>query len=103
MAEETTEVMLTVDGLVYRAPAGVITGAELRAIPHPPIPPDRDLWLDLVDAPDQLVLDNVSVAVEEGLRLFTTPRTIMMGTTHSRVSGLVVTPFSHTFGKEVDP
>lgn len=77
--DEAREVTITIDRLAYTVEARAMLGCDIRAIPHPPIPPDRDLWLNVPSGPDRLVNDNEPVEMEDGFRLFTTPRSITAG------------------------
>ena len=68
-----------IDKKRYRAPKDKMTGTELRALAEPPIGADRDLWLDVVDALDDLVQDDVEVDLDRCDRFFTVPRLITPG------------------------
>jgi len=71
---------IQIDHKPYKAPKSPMTGAELRALPSPPIGPDQDLFL-VVPGPedDRLVGDNDSVELKEGTHFYTAPTTINPG------------------------
>lgn len=69
-----------IDKRRYRAPKELMTGAELRALADPPVGPDRDLWLDVVDALDDLVGDETVIDLDRCDRFFTVPKLITPGT-----------------------
>ena len=79
MTEEPNEVTISIDGLTYRLTSSVLTAGQIRLLPHPPIEHDRDLWLVKAEEPDELLADEDQVALEDGLRLFTAPRSITAG------------------------
>lgn len=56
-----------------------ITGAAVRALPNPPIGPDRDLYLVVPGGEDQLVGETESVAIKPGTRFMSVPRHITPG------------------------
>ena len=76
---DASEVTVVIDGLSYRVARGVRPAISIRAIPHPPIPPNRDLWLEVPDASDRPLTDQESVELTEGVHFFTAPQTIMAG------------------------
>lgn len=56
-----------------------MTGAELRQVPAPPIPPDRDLYEVIPGQQDRLIEDTSVVGIQDGLRFFTAPHHINPG------------------------
>lgn len=70
---------IQIDRTHYKVPRNRITGAELRNIPAPPIPPDRDLFEVIPGRPDRKVGDEDRILVRDGLRFFTAPNTINPG------------------------
>lgn len=78
-APNKSEVNVVIDGLPYRVHAGVIRAAQLRAIPHPPIGHERDLWLEVPDGTDRFLSDDEQIALGDGMHLFTAPQTITAG------------------------
>lgn len=55
------------------------TGAQLRALPTPPIGPDRDLFEVVPGHPDRKITDTDTVEMKSGLRFFTAPAHINPG------------------------
>lgn len=56
------------------------TGAELRALPKPPVGPDRDLWLEVPGPePDQLIEPDTVLELRDGMHFFTAPSHITPG------------------------
>ena len=70
---------IQIDRTHYEVSRNRITGAELRNIPTPPIPPDRDLFEVIPGRPDRKVGDEDRILVRDGLRFFTAPNTINPG------------------------
>ncbi len=56
-----------------------IDGAQLRCLPKPPIPRERDLFQVVPGHPDLKIKDDDTVQVHDGLRFFTAPSTINPG------------------------
>jgi hypothetical protein len=56
-----------------------MSGAELRALPSPDVPADRDLWRDVPDKRDVKVQDEDIVHLKDGMRFFTAPGRINPG------------------------
>ena len=56
-----------------------LTGAQLRQVPSPPIPPERDLFQVIPGRPDEKIKDDDTVQIHDGLRFFTAPNTINPG------------------------
>lgn len=82
MNEPTTEqpdYLVRIDGLEYRIASPVLTTAEIRALPHPPIGADRDLWLVRQDGSDEFLTDEEQVVVADDASIFTAPRAINPG------------------------
>ena len=57
-----------------------LTGAELRALPTPPIGPDRDLFEVVPGGSDRKIEPTEVVEMRHGLRFFTAPAQINPGT-----------------------
>ena len=55
------------------------TGAQLRALPNPPIGPDRDLFEVVPGGSDEKIADTQEVKMRDGLRFFTAPAQINPG------------------------
>jgi Multiubiquitin len=73
------KVPILIDGNRYIAPQRTMTGAQLRALPTPPIAEDRDLWLDVDGGLDRIIEDNESVDLDPQMRFFTVPKVINPG------------------------
>ena len=71
--------VIIIDDASYEAPTNPMTGSELRALVDPPIPPDRDLWLEKREGHDELIKDTKGVHLRTGDRFFSTPRHINPG------------------------
>lgn len=56
-----------------------MTGEELRRVPTPPIPTDRDLYEVRPGEQDRLIEDTTVVEITDGLRFFTAPHHINPG------------------------
>lgn len=70
---------ILIDGQKVIAPSRRMTGAELRALPKPPVGQDRDLWLDAAGDLDELIADDRVVELHPQMRFFTVPRIINPG------------------------
>ena len=69
-----------IDEAKYDAPAIRMTGAELRALPQPPIGADRDLWLEIPGPKDDvLIRPEDTYEVKPGSKYYTAPSTINPG------------------------
>jgi len=77
------KVQIFIDGTKYKAPIEDMTGKQLRALAKPPVAEDRDLWLDIVDALDELVEGGRVVHLEEKMRFFSVPKVINPGRSES--------------------
>ena len=71
---------IRIDREQYKWPDEKISGAQLRRLPSPPIPPERDLFQVIPGRPDLKIKDDDTVEVHDGLRFFTAPSTINPGT-----------------------
>jgi len=69
-----------IDEIKYDAPSREMTGQALREIPKPPVPSDRDLWLE-VPGPshDGLIRPEKTFEVRPGSHYYTAPSTINPG------------------------
>jgi hypothetical protein len=70
---------ILIDGNQYLAPNREMTGAQIRALPSPPISADRDLWLDVRGGLDKLVGDTEEVRLHPEMCFFTVPKVINPG------------------------
>jgi hypothetical protein len=57
------------------------TGAQLRALPHPAIGPELDLFEVVPGGSDEKIADTQEVKMRDGLRFFTAPAQINPGST----------------------
>jgi hypothetical protein len=82
MSEEKHEhdkFSIQIDRNRYEVEMNVLTGAELRALPTPDVPLDRDLF-EVVPGGTDLKLEPTSqVTIRDGLRFFTAPGHINPG------------------------
>ena len=85
-AEHTTgtkrdeKVTIHIDKQRYKVDEERITAEALRAIPQPPVGPDRDLYLETQGPGDDVLIEPGStIVLEEGMRFFTAPSTITPG------------------------
>ncbi len=72
--------IIQIDRAKYEWAEEKIDGAQLRRLPEPPIPPERDLFQVVPGHPDLKIKDDDTVRVHDGLRFFTAPSTINPGT-----------------------
>ena len=70
---------IQIDRATYTLTENRLTGADLRRIPEPPIPPDRDLFEIVPGHPDRKVENDDRILITDGLRFFTAPNTINPG------------------------
>lgn len=76
---EIETITIRIDRVVYEVTARKMTGTELRALPSPDVPADRDLWRDVPDKRDVKVQDEDVVRLHDGTRFFTAPGRINPG------------------------
>ena len=73
---------IQIDRVHFTVHKSTMTGAELRALPTPPIGPDRDLF-EVVPGGADRKIENVDVVrMRNGLRFFTAPSHINPGATN---------------------
>jgi Multiubiquitin len=70
---------IQIDRVRYTVTQHVMTGAQLRALPNPPVPADRDLYEVRPGGDDLLIGDDQKVEMRDGLRFFTAPGRINPG------------------------
>jgi hypothetical protein len=70
---------IQIDRAHYTVHQRKMTGAELRRVTGPPIPPDRDLYEVRPGERDLLIEDATVVEIQDGLRFFTAPHHINPG------------------------
>lgn len=68
----------------FKVEQHVMTGAELRALPNPPIPASRDLLLVVPGGLDKVVEDGDQIDIKDGLHLVTAPREVTPGANRGR-------------------
>jgi hypothetical protein len=70
---------IQIDRVHYTVHAEKMTGEQLRHVPKPPIPADRDLYEVRPGEQDRLIGNDEEVHVRDGLRFFTAPHHINPG------------------------
>lgn len=78
-ASHERKINIQIDRVHYQVEASSMTGAQLRALPAAPIPPDRDLFLVVPGGSDKKISDDESVPLHNGARFFTAPGQINPG------------------------
>ena len=73
------EFHIQIDRVHFATREAVLKGAQLRALPTPHIPADRDLYQIRPGESDLPVADADEVAMHDGLRFFTAPKQINPG------------------------
>lgn len=73
------KIKVHIDRELFDAPGPETTGAGLRALPTPPIGPERDLYEIRPGQNDNLVEDGDTVRLRPGQRFFTAPGRINPG------------------------
>ena len=77
--EDDKSYTIQIDRTEYVVKENRLTGTDLREIPTPPIPPDRDLFQIIPGRPDEKIENDDRVLITDGLRFFTAPNTINPG------------------------
>ena len=70
---------IQIDRTRYEVIEDKLSGTQLRQVPSPPIPPERDLFQVIPGHPDKKIKDDDTVQIYDGLRFFTAPNTINPG------------------------
>jgi hypothetical protein len=70
---------IKIDRTEFKVKEHFLTGAELRALPSPPIGPDRDLFEVIPGGSDEKIADTQKVKMRDGLRFFSAPAQINPG------------------------
>jgi len=73
------EYKIQIDRTKYEVEKSVMTGAELRKLPNPDIPTDRDLYQVVPGSDDVKIEMTAKVKIKDGLRFFTAPGHINPG------------------------
>lgn len=80
MEHQRPSIPISIDKEQFKAPKTPMTGAELRALPKPDVPDDRDLWLDVRGPGDDILVARDShVDLKPGMHFYTAPTTINPG------------------------
>jgi hypothetical protein len=80
MAKEKEHFQIHIDRVHFTVERDTMTGAELRALPTPPIGPERDLFEVVPGGTDRKIEDGHAVLLRNGMRFFTAPSHINPGT-----------------------
>lgn len=79
---------IEIDNKPYKAPKTPMTGAELRALAHPPIGPERDLFRVVPGPEDDVKVGNSDpVDLKPGMHFYSAPTSINPGGTRNAPSG----------------
>jgi hypothetical protein len=70
---------IQIDREHFKVEAQTLTGAELRALPPTPVPPNRDLFQVVPGGSDVKIGETDTVALKSGMRFFTAPSQINPG------------------------
>ena len=70
---------IQIDRVLYKLTENRLTGADLRRIPEPPIPAERDIFEIIPGHPDRKIENDDRIVIRDGLRFFTAPNTINPG------------------------
>ena len=73
------EFEIKIDREHFKVSKSVMTGAELRALPVPPVGSDRDFFEMVPGGTDKKIGDHEKVEIKNGLRFFTAPAQINPG------------------------
>jgi hypothetical protein len=73
------EITIHIDGKEFKVEQDVMTGAELRRVPTPPIGPERDLFFEGHGGEDKLIEDEERVELKNGMHFFSVERNINPG------------------------
>ncbi len=70
---------IQIDRTHFTVTQAKLTGLEIRNLPEPPIPPERDLFEVVPGGSDRKIEDATIVEIRNGLRFFSAPGTINPG------------------------
>jgi hypothetical protein len=71
---------IVIDEVTYRVDDREMTGEQLRAVPRPEVPANRDLFLETPGPRDDVLIESLKTyRVHEGSRFYTAPSTINPG------------------------
>jgi hypothetical protein len=71
--------VIHIDRNQFKVLSSTIAGAELRALPDPPIGADRDLFQVVPGGQDVLIGDGDIIELKEGMHFVTAPRNVTPG------------------------
>lgn len=77
--DKEKKIQIQIDRTHYTVTQTQMTGLELRNLPEPPIPTDRDLFEVVPGGSDRKIENTTIVKLRNGLRFFTAPGTINPG------------------------
>lgn len=63
-------ITIYIDRKPYQHSVTTVTPAEIRRIAHPPIPEDKQVWLDVLDDLDQVLAEGQPVELGDGMHFF---------------------------------
>lgn len=66
-----SKVDIHIDGIKYQHPPGLITPEQIRQIPKPAIPADKDVWLDIDDDLDRRLNESETIDLVAEMHFFT--------------------------------
>ncbi len=82
--QEHKSFSIHIDRALFKVERATITGAELRDLPTPPVPPSRDLFRVVPGGLDVLINDADVVDLKEGMHFVTAPRDVTPGAPYGR-------------------
>jgi len=71
--------VIKIDRAEYTVHEKSLTGTQLRALPRPPIGPERDLFEVVPGGSDRKIENSTVVKIRDGMRFFTAPAQINPG------------------------
>jgi hypothetical protein len=78
-SHEHGELTIHIDRHQFKVEEAALTGAQLRNLPTPPVGPDYDLYLEMPGGEDELIADERSVELKNGMHFFSVQRQITPG------------------------
>lgn len=77
---DSHQIPISIDKTSFKVTKEEMKGAELRALPDPDVPADRDLWLEIHgNQDDELVAPASVIHLKPGMHFYTAPSTINPG------------------------
>ena len=75
---------IQIDQKPFKATTNAMTGAELRALPTPPIGADRHLWQVVAGPEDDIRINDADpVMLKPGMHFYSSPTSINPGGSHA--------------------